>query len=172
MNQEVIKQKSIVNEFVKAISTGDINEIAILLSPVGIFDIELPDQDTLEVNKARFLDWLSTPLKCTKITSVEFDQCLFCKIGNPVVLFNQGTFPREAKMGERPKSGLMLDFDEQGLINQIQFCFTFLHQENESKFTINAQKVLDYMNDGLSADEAFDKLKEDKKEDGECSLPF
>ena len=173
MKKELIEPKAIVNEFVEAIRAKDIGWISNLLDPNGVFDIELPDQDTLEVNREEFMNWLAEPLNRTEITSVEYDQCLFCKIGNPVVLFNKGKFPRKAKVGERPKAGMMLNVNENGLIDLIQFCFTFLHRDNVHKPSAKAENFIEAIKNGLSPEEAHERIKKRIADfDSDCEFPF
>ena len=76
------------------------------------------------------------PLRFTasEPVTVEYDQCLFCKVGNPVVLFNGGTFPHNpVEFYERNKQGLMLEFEDD-LISGITFCGTFVRTHNKYNF--------------------------------------
>jgi len=80
---------------------------------------------------------------------------LYCKIGNPVFIINNGTIPRKLKdISEFEKTGLMLDFAE-NKISGITFCYTFLKHENESRFQSNINKILDLESKGMSKNEAF-----------------
>ena len=90
-----------------------------------------------------------------------------------MIIFNNGTFPRSAKVGEKPKSGIMIDVNDSGLINQIQFCFTFLHSENRFERKINANELRNKLEEGFTLSEAIRVIKYgDGSFDGECDFPF
>lgn len=123
--------KGIAKEFATAVETKDLNHIKNLLSEDGIFDIQ-GNETTLEVNKFEFIKWFAPILESFTITKIEYDHCLHCSIGNPVVLFNNGTFPRTAKSPtEYSKTGIMLDVKD-GKIITLKFCFKFLKNENKA----------------------------------------
>ena len=172
MIETKLRVRDIVKEFSEYVKSNDIERINDLLSDDGVFDIDMGERDAKEVGKQEFLFWFRDKLEQTAINSVEFDQCLFCKIGNPVVFFNGGKFPRKAYVGEKPKSGLMLNVNEDNQIDQIQFCFTFLHSDNKHKPNINAENIIESMKNGLSAEEAFDRLKKRVERSNDSDLPF
>jgi hypothetical protein len=90
-----------------------------------------------------------------KIESIETDHCLYCKIGNPVLLINYGSFPRKLKIhSEFEKTGLMLEFTEDK-ISGITFCYTFLRTENQSMFQSNLNKIKELEERGISKKDAF-----------------
>jgi hypothetical protein len=64
----------------------------------------------------------------------KIDQCLYCRIGNPVIILENGKFPVFTKKDwEKEKCGLMLEFKD-NLISGITFCFLFLHTDNPYLF--------------------------------------
>ena len=147
----------VIKIFAVAIKEKNIELIVSLLSEKGIYDTQLPDLKTIESDKVTFVDWFSDKLKTTKISSVTFDQCLHCKIGNPVVLFNNGEFPRIIKdSSERSKTGLMLDIKE-GKITNIKFCYVFAQTENKYKFECDGEQIKKHMSDGLTFEDAYKK---------------
>jgi len=128
------KGKEIAVEFANAVLKKDIKLIEQLLSDKGGFNIEKKKWVTLDVNKEQFIKWFEQKLRRTRITKVDFDQCLYCMIGNTVVLFNEGQFPIKNKYSfERPKTGLMLDIKDDKIV-ELRFCYTFLKTENYCKF--------------------------------------
>ncbi len=61
-------------------------------------------------------------------------------IGNKVVLFNGGKFPRVIKdVSERSKTGLMLEIEDDKIIG-INFCYVFAKTENLYQFECNQKK--------------------------------
>ena len=141
MNTITIKSpKSIIKEFSDYTLNSEIENIRQLLDIDGEFEIQDEKKDSIEVKRDAFIDWFSKKLKTTKITSVEYDQCIGCSFGKSIVIFNQGKFPREIKHNsERSKTGLMLNTNE-GKINEIKFCFAFLKTENKYQIEIDRAK--------------------------------
>lgn len=104
------------------------------------------------------MNWYKHKLENTTITDIDYDQCLHCSIGNPVVLFNHGKFPREEKdYSARSKTGLMLNIKD-NKIAEIKFYFVFLKTENKCCFEVDGEKIKAYIEQGLSIDEAIQKV--------------
>lgn len=126
------KTRNLAKEFANATLFKDMEKLKNLLANDGIF--EVPDKygEAIEVKKDTFLMWYHAKLLLIPITNISYDQCIFCNIGNPVVLFNQGTFPLETmRLIERSKAGLSLEIKEDKII-KIIFCKGFLKTENPS----------------------------------------
>ncbi len=128
------RTKDLAALFAHAASDNNLEVISALLSENGTFDIQTPDLETLEVGKHQFLSWFTNKLSETKITSIQYDQCMHCHIGNPVVLFNEGQFPRKIKdSSERSKTGILIE-SESDLITILKFCYLFLVTDNKYDF--------------------------------------
>ena len=125
------KVRDTVADFIFAVETKNMITLANLLSEGGEFEITDKNGEK-EVGKYQFLAWFESKLKKTVIRNSSTDQCLRCQIGNPVVFFNDGEFPRKNLPFERPRTGLMLEINN-GKIALIQFCYTFLHSKNEKR---------------------------------------
>jgi hypothetical protein len=120
------------------------------LSENGEYCIQDEEEEKVISNKVNFIDWLS---KCfneflfanddrTQLNYI-LDQCLHCRIGNPVIIFENGRFPVFNKEPwEREQCGLMLEFEED-LISGITFCFVFLNTENPYLFEKKCSRHLD-----------------------------
>jgi hypothetical protein len=135
-----VKTKDISIEFAKAVKLKDINLIEHLLSVKGSFNIQDNELETQDANKEQFINWFGKKLDSVTIYKVAFDQCLHCMIGNKVVLFNGGKFPRVIKdVSERSKTGLMLEIEEDKIIG-INFCYVFAKTENLYQFECNQKK--------------------------------
>ena len=82
---------------------------------------------------------------------------MHCYIGDTVILFNGGNFPRKIKdHSERSKTGLMIDvIDEK--ITYIKFCFVFAETENKYVFECIGSRIKEYMREGHSFEVAFSK---------------
>jgi len=155
--KNLVTTKDTIKLFSASIRDKNLELLSSLLASDGLFELQLPDLSTAESNKLTFVNWIADKLKETKITTVGYDQCLHCKIGNPVVLFNEGTFPRTIKdSSERSKTGLMLEIEE-GQINRIKFCFVFVETENKYDFECKSEIIKGYIKNGLSFDEAYKK---------------
>ena len=143
MEKLLIKTKDISIEFANAIKLKDIKLIEYLLSDTGTFAIQDFELETIEASKEQFIKWFSQKLERVTIYKVDFDQCLHCMIGNKVVLFNEGKFPRAIKdVSERSKTGLMLEI-EANKISSISFCYVFAKTENLYQFECNQIKIID-----------------------------
>jgi len=126
------KEKDTVADFIFAVESKNMITLANLLSEGGEFEIEDNKREFQEVSKYQFLAWFEMKLNKTTIRNSSIDQCLMCQIGNPVVFFNNGEFPKKNELFERPRAGLMLEINN-GKIALIRFCYTFLHSKNERR---------------------------------------
>lgn len=157
MKVKLIKSKDIAAKFAEASKNRDLQALTRLLRNNGAFHIEDSTLSTIEVKKEEFLKWYKCKLETVTIESIEYDQCLMCLIGKPVVLFNNGKFPRQANdSSERTKTGLALNILGNKIF-EIAFCYTFLKTENKYVFEVTGEKIKKYMEEGLSEDEAIAK---------------
>jgi hypothetical protein len=134
-------QKIIVNALAEAIATFNITKVADLLSENGDYQIQDDKEERIGANKSDFLKWLSDCIDEFLFvnedrTKLEYtiDQCLYCRIGNPVIIFENGRFPVFSRdLGDREKCGLMLEFKD-NLVSDISFCFMFVKTDNPYLF--------------------------------------
>jgi len=130
-------QKTIVIDLANAIASFNPLKVSELLSDNGEFNIKDEKGETVNADKIKFIKWLSTCFDYflsanpdRKELRYTTDQCLHCKIGNPVIIFENGRFPLSTKeQWDREKCGLMLEFDG-NLISDITFCYLFLKTDN------------------------------------------
>ena len=157
INDIQVKAKDIVKIFSGAIKENNLELISSLLCTDGIFETQDDESNTLESDKQTFINWLSLKLNAVTIQTINYDNCLQCKMGNLVVSFNDGQFPRVIKdSSERTKTGLMLEI-KNGTINHIKFCFVYGEAENKYQFECNAEKIKDFMASGLTFEDAYKK---------------
>lgn len=133
---EVIKeQKELARKLADSISTGDINHVQELLDEDGKYTIYDPNFELITTDRYGFLNWIAPFIMERNRNSVNkidytIDQCLACKIGNPVILFEGGRFPIETKEPwQREKLGFMLEFEGEK-ISGMSICGAFLHADN------------------------------------------
>ena len=163
MTRTIVKTNDIVDEFALASKAKNVDHLQSLLSDSGTFDIQNEELITKEVSKQEFIQWYGQMLEETQITSIEYDQCLHCFIGNAVVLFNAGMFPRKIKdSSERSKTGIMLDIKD-GLISTLKFCYLFVVAENKHVFECRMEKIKEYQSQGMSWSQAYDKATGEDK---------
>jgi hypothetical protein len=132
-----IDQKLIVTALAEAIATFDITKVAELLSEDGEFQIQDDKEERITANKSDFLKWLSDCIdefqfvnEDRKRLEYTIDQYLYCRIGNPVIIFENGRFPVFSRsLGDREKCGLMLEFKD-NLVSDISFCYLFMKTDN------------------------------------------
>jgi len=151
--------KQIVEQFAAAVRDKDYELIASLLAEDGEFHTQDSELNSIDnSNKAAFMQWLIPALSATTVEQVDYDQCLHCKIGNPVVLFNGGKFPPVRKDSSSVSTqGLMLDIAD-GLIKEISFCYTFLSRENKYQFECNGEEIKKLIAKGMPLKEAVNKV--------------
>jgi len=134
-------QKTIVNDLANAIASFNPVKVAELLSDKGEFNITNEKGERIGTGKTNFIEWLTSRFEefiadnpDREELKFDFDQCLYCKIGNPVIIFENGKFPTATKeIYEKEKCGLMLEFDD-NLISGITFCYLFLKTDNPFRF--------------------------------------
>jgi hypothetical protein len=124
-----------------AIASFNITRVTELLSETGNYCIQDENEEIVITNKANFINWLINCIdesldvnEDSNQLNYVIDQCLHCRIGNPVIIFENGRFPIFTnKPWQREKCGLMLEFDD-NLVSGITFCFVFLKTENSYLF--------------------------------------
>lgn len=140
-----VDEKVNVQELAKAISAGNINLIHDLLDDNGEYIIADSKLELQKTDKYGFLNWLRPLMNERNLSSENkltyyFDQCLHCRIGNPVIIFDNGKFPVATKESwEKEKLGLMIEF-EGDKISGISLCGVFLHTDNPFHFETRCQK--------------------------------
>lgn len=155
MNKILTKTQDTSIEFAFASKSKDLTHLESLLSENGTFDIQTVDLETQDVGKHEFIKWYGMKLQETEITSIAYDRCLHCFIGNRVVLFNDGQFPRTIKdCSERSKTGIMLDI-QNGLISTLKFCYLFAKAENPYVIECQLAKIKEYKSLGMPFKEAY-----------------
>ena len=136
MIETKVTTEELVKQFSSCIIEPDFIKLSSLLADEGKFDVQNSELETIEVCKDEFVEWIWVQRSFSEVTTIDYDQCMHCQIGAPVVLFNDGLFPRKVKdSSERSKTGLMLDIKE-GLIHSIKFCYVFVKTENKCMFEI------------------------------------
>jgi len=147
--------EELIKEFVTATENADIVKIENLLAEKGLFEMEDDNLEMIKASKSEFLKWYYSKLKTTKITDVNYDQCIGCSFGKNVVILNNGKFPRiPQEFADKTKAGLMLDSRE-GKINRVQFCFSFLKTENKAVCECVGEEYVKYIKLGFSEEEAI-----------------
>ena len=134
-------QKTIATELAEIIATFNIASVADLLSENGEYYIQDEKDEIVIANKVNFINWLGGCIDEFLFVNEDrnqlnyvIDQCLHCRIGNPVIIFENGRFPVFTRdPWQREKCGLMLEFDD-NLVSGITFCFLFLKTENPYLF--------------------------------------
>lgn|GEM_PF-3475890 len=85
----------LVKEFTSCILESRPDDLYDLLAPDGEFNAQDAERNNTEVNRDGFISWIKSRLAEESVTAYYYDQCTFCSIGSPVVLFNDGSFPRQ-----------------------------------------------------------------------------
>ena len=165
VTEVLISAKEIVKIFANATLNNDIETIADLLSNNGEFQTQDIALDDVASKKEDFLKWYKVKLQANKVESISYDNCLHCSLGNPVVLFNNGLFPRSIKdSSERSKAGLMLKV-ENGLVAEIKFCHVFAVTDNDYVYECHLKKAKEFMAQGFTHVQAIEKaIKIDLKD--------
>lgn len=134
-------QETIALELANAIASFDIAKVADLLEENGEYSIQDEKDEIVPSNKTNFLIWLGGCFDEFLFVNEDraslnyiIDKCLYCRIGNPVIIFENGRFPVFSRdLWEKEKCGLMLEFKD-NLISDISFCFMFVKSDNPYLF--------------------------------------
>jgi hypothetical protein len=146
----ITDQKTISIVLAEAIAQFDITKVADLLKDDGEYSIQDEKNEIVPTNKGSFLNWLGSCLDefsfvNEDITRLDYfiDQCLYCRIGNPVIIFENGRFPVFTReLWEKEKCGLMLEFRDD-LVSDISFCFMFANTDNPYLFERECRRLKD-----------------------------
>lgn len=142
--------RDVTTTFGNALLNKDLKTIVSLLSEDGIYEIQSPRLNTLQVEKKRFVTWFKKRLKQESELTITYDQCMHCYIGGIVLLLNNGKFPRQIKdSSERSKTGLMLEVKD-GLISRVKFCYVFVKSDNMYVYEIRIARIKYYIDQGNS----------------------
>lgn len=156
--QTQININELITQFAKAVEEKNIGMIASLLAEDGEYNTQDAELNTIEgSNKAAFIDWLSRQLSQREITKIEYDTCILCRTGNPVVLFNDGLFVLQQEHKAKSRTGFMPHIVD-GLINEIAFCFSFAHRENKSQMEYDNEEVNKLIAKGVPLIEAIETV--------------
>lgn len=129
--EEDVSVKDIIKEFAEQTISGDMEKLRDLFHEDAIIEIDIDDNEAPKANKYQFLTWYRRKLiEEGEISMVEFDQCIHCNFGCPVILFNDGLFPIKPRSHNRKRSGILLEVKE-GKITELRYCTVFLKTENE-----------------------------------------
>jgi len=151
METLIIKDQFIIaKELAEAIASFNIDKVADLLKEDGEYSIQDVKEETVFANKSDFLKWLMNSFNKFSFVDEErsqlkydIDKCSYCRIGNPVLIFENGRFPIISRNPwESEKCGLMLEFDG-NLVSDISFCYIFLTTENPFNYEKQCKRHLD-----------------------------
>lgn len=134
-------QRTLTVELAEALAEFNIDVVGNLLSENGEFQILDDKDETIISNKNGFVRWLkdcfdeyTTVNEDCKKLEYTIDQCLHCRVGNPVIIIGNGRFPVFTRNSwDREKIGLMLEFKDE-MISDITFCGLFLQTDNPFHF--------------------------------------
>ena len=129
-------KKSIITELADAISSFNIEGVALLLSDDGHYAIQDKDLKIVISGKDEFLNWLRGCYgklmfggRFRRRLSFNIIQCLHCVTGNPIIVFEKGRFP--VFSGNREKNaqnGLVIKSDE-NKVTGIELCLLVMKIE-------------------------------------------
>ncbi len=150
--------QEITKQFAHAVQQKNMDMIASMLADNGEYNTQDAELNTItDCSKAAFIDWLSRQLSQKEITTTEYDTCILCRTGNPVVLFNEGLFVLQQEHKAKSRTGFMLHIVD-GLIQEIAFCFSFAHRENKSQAEYDNDEVNKLTAQGVPLIEAIETV--------------
>jgi hypothetical protein len=87
-----------------------------------------------------FDEYLCVNEETTRLNYI-IDRCLYCWIGNPVIIFENGRYPVFTRNSwEREKCGLMLEFKD-NLVSDISLFFMFVDTDNPYLFEMRRSRL-------------------------------
>lgn len=129
-------EKSLAVELAEAISSFNIGRVSGLLSEDGRFYVQDENKMLILSDKKGFIEWLNGCYR-TFLSSVKFRQKLTYNIvqslnslaANPVIIFEDGTFPvLTAGRDQHEKIGFIV-ISEKGNIKGMEFCLLIMKSE-------------------------------------------
>jgi hypothetical protein len=131
----------VIVNFIQAIIDKDSAKLKSCLHKDGAYEV-VEKTGRYRTRKVRgFMNWFEPIMFRETIQLVEFDQCTACKIGCPVLLFNQGVFPIITTDGAaKSKKGLAIEV-KNGVIFEIKICVNFKFQENKWQWIVNGENA-------------------------------
>ena len=122
-------KKSVIEDFAEAISSFNIEGVAILLADDGSFAVQDENHKIVIAGKDEFLDWLRGCYsklffggRLRRRLSFNIVQCLHHVAGNPVIVFDKGRFPAFSHKKEKnSQSGLVIKADEK-IVTGVELC--------------------------------------------------
>jgi|GEM_PF-2223778 len=140
--QSITQTKDLVKIFAAAVQEKAFDQIASLLADNGNFQTQDAKLETIvNCSKAAFMEWFIPALSTTIIDKIEYDNCILCKMGAPVIIFNDGLFPKVKNDASRKSmNGLMLEI-ENGLIKGISICYAYAIRENKYQFERDGEEM-------------------------------
>ena len=157
-SETIINTRKIVKTFAAAVIDKNFELIESLLAEDGNFQRQDAKLETISINcKYAFMEWFRNALSVVNITKIEYDNCILCNVGAPVVIFNDGQFPKVRLGAEKSMNGLMLEIQE-GLIKGIAICYCYAVRENKTQYECMKPKVDKLMSEGLPMMEAINMV--------------
>jgi len=128
---------TISTELADAISAFNIAKVSNLLADDGEYAIQNEKKEIVLRNKNNFLDWMGQcfhefQLINTTCQQMNYTiiQCLHSVTGNPVIIFNNGTFPDfSGNKGQGEKSGLVIKSENDKIV-RIELCVLVMKTES------------------------------------------
>ena len=162
-------QKELVQTFADAMARYQLIEVEGLLDE-GNYCYFCDEGERVETNRAGFVKYLREAFlpriqSATDPATIEVNQCIACRMGNPVVLLDDGKFPHHSKKEWPTKVGFMLETKD-GRIKAIRPCTSFENTENNPE----RQRELEFIRNNpmtredLASDAFFDLLDENEGE--------
>lgn len=137
----IFDQKTIAITLAEAILSFNITKVGDLLKDDAEYSIQDEKNEIVPMDKVNFLYWFERCLdeylsvnEDTTRLNYYVDQCLYCRIGNPVIIFENGRFPVFTRdQWGKEKCSLMPEFRD-NFISDISFCFMFAKSDNHYLF--------------------------------------
>ena len=142
--EPIADQKELVRTFADAMAHYQLFEVEELLDE-GNYCYFCEEGKRVETDKTGFTEYLRKAFLhriqvAADPATIEINQCIACRMGNPVVLLDEGTFPHHSKKEWPAKVGFMLE-TEDGRIKAIRPCTSFENTENNPE----RQRELEFM---------------------------
>jgi hypothetical protein len=158
--EPIADQKELVRTFADAMAHYQLFEVEELLDE-GKYCYFCEEGERVETDKAGFAEYLREAFLpriqvAAASATIEINQCIACRMGNPVVLLDDGTFPHHSMKEWPTKVGFMLE-TEDGRIKAIRPCTSFENTENNPE----RQRELEFMRNNPLTKEDFESFIEE-----------
>lgn len=154
LKEPKVNQKELVRTFASALANYQLFEATQFLID-GEYSYFNEVGEPIDTDRIGFVEYLNEVVRAkvksgAEPLSVQINQCLACRMGNPVILLDGGKFPHRSEKDSPKEVGLMLEVED-GHIKGIRPCTFSENTENNPE----RQREIEFMRNNRPRPEDF-----------------